>query len=184
VAPQLLGGNRRAATASARGPWPCSLGSSRWADKAVWETVLRHGYGLHVSCSRRHRKTHPRRVRRSAATLRHDVACTLSAFNAGTLAKEWPCIFCRRSSARRRDVRVWLYRHDSKSKEAWAYRQAKLFGTKALCACSTTREPCKCRGAQSSHPSVTCHFFGTRPCWPGHRSRSLICRSNAVSTTR
>src|ERR1051326_989978 len=29
VAPQLLGGNRRAASASARGPWPCSLGSSR-----------------------------------------------------------------------------------------------------------------------------------------------------------
>jgi hypothetical protein len=26
---QLLGGNRRAASASARGPWPCSLGSSR-----------------------------------------------------------------------------------------------------------------------------------------------------------
>jgi hypothetical protein len=29
AAPQLLGGNRRAASASARGPWPCSLGSSR-----------------------------------------------------------------------------------------------------------------------------------------------------------
>jgi hypothetical protein len=29
---QLLGGNRRAASASGRGPWPCSLGSSRWAD--------------------------------------------------------------------------------------------------------------------------------------------------------
>jgi len=28
---QLLGGNRRSASASARGPWPCSLGSSRWA---------------------------------------------------------------------------------------------------------------------------------------------------------
>jgi len=29
VAPQLLGGNHRGASASARGPWPCSLGSSR-----------------------------------------------------------------------------------------------------------------------------------------------------------
>ena len=33
MALQLLGGNRRAASASARGPWPCSLGSSRWADE-------------------------------------------------------------------------------------------------------------------------------------------------------
>jgi hypothetical protein len=29
---QLLAGNRRAAQASARGPWPCSLGDRRSAD--------------------------------------------------------------------------------------------------------------------------------------------------------
>jgi hypothetical protein len=29
---RVLRGNGRAASASARGPWPCSLGSSRWAD--------------------------------------------------------------------------------------------------------------------------------------------------------
>jgi hypothetical protein len=32
--PQLNRGNRRAALASARGPWPCSLGDRRWADSA------------------------------------------------------------------------------------------------------------------------------------------------------
>jgi hypothetical protein len=32
---QLLAGNRRAARASARGPWPCSLGDVRWADRNI-----------------------------------------------------------------------------------------------------------------------------------------------------
>jgi hypothetical protein len=75
-------------------------------------------------------QTHTQRVCRSAAALRHDVVCTFSVVTQHLGQREPPVAFCRRSSARRRDARIWLRWHDSKSKEARVSSQAKLFGTK------------------------------------------------------
>jgi hypothetical protein len=72
---------RRAASASARGPWPCSLGRSRWADRSNafakssgQSAVLRHGCESDVPRSCRQRRT---RAARASFCHRSSARCDL-----------------------------------------------------------------------------------------------------------
>src|ERR1044071_1575057 len=69
---------RRAASASARGPWPCSLGRSRWADESnVWAKAPINQRYFGTTMSRTFLALaasgeHAQHTRRSATVLRRD----------------------------------------------------------------------------------------------------------------
>src|ERR1044071_1725501 len=124
VAPQLLGGNRRAASASARGPWPCSLGSSRWADghnAFARASINQPHFGTTMSrpsLAHAADDEHEKDMRRSATALRHEAACTCCVLSRTVITRGE---FSYSAAALRhvgQDGSSWLRQHDLKSKEA------------------------------------------------------------------